>query len=88
MKMKLIKITSVWCPSCLIMRPRYAEIENEYNMETIEYDYDTDTKIVNKYAVGDILPVVIVVKNDIEVTRIIGEKSKKDLIKIFDSLDV
>lgn len=84
--MKLIKISSVWCPSCIIMQSRYQEIANEYNLEIEEFDYDMDTEIVEKYQIGDILPVVIVVKDDKEINRIIGEKSKKELIKVIEDL--
>lgn len=86
--MKLIKISSVWCPSCLIMNPRYMEVIETKNIQYEEYDYDMDTDIVEKYKVGDLLPVVIVLDNDKELTRIIGEKSKKELIKIFEDLGV
>lgn len=86
--MKLVKISSVWCPSCIIMQSRYLEISKEQNLEIEEYDYDIDTEIVNKYQIGDILPVVIVMNKDKEVTRIIGEKSQKELNKIFENLGV
>lgn len=87
-RMKLIKVSSVWCPSCLIMQPRYAEIEKTYNLDIIEYDYDMDSDIVKNYNIGDILPVVIVMDNDQELVRIVGEKSKKELEKIFKDLGV
>lgn len=86
--MKLIKISSVWCPSCLIMNPRYIELSKDLNVNMEEYDYDMDTEIVSKYKIGDILPVVIVMNNGHELTRIIGEKSKKELNKIFEDIGV
>ncbi len=86
--MKLIKISSVWCPSCLIMNPRYIELSKDLNVNMEEYDYDMDTEIVSKYKIGDILPVVIVTNNGHELTRIIGEKSKKELNKIFEDIGV
>ena len=86
--MKLIKISSVWCPSCLIMNPRYNELSKNLNINIEEYDYDMYTEIVSKYKIGDILPVVIVMNNDQELTRIIGEKSKKELNKIFEDIGV
>lgn len=86
--MKLIKFSSVWCPSCLIMQPRYMEITKQYQLNMEEYDYDMDDELVEKYNIGDILPVVIVIDDDREITRIIGEKSKKDLNKIFEDLGV
>ena len=86
--MKLIKIISVWCPSCLIMNPRYSELSKEFNIDIDEYDYDMDTEIVSKYKIGDILPVVIIEDNNQELTRINGEKSKKELNKNFEDLGV
>lgn len=86
--MKLIKFSSVWCPSCLIMQPRYMEVIKQHPLNIEEYDYDMDTEMVEKYNIGDILPVVIVMDDNIEITRIIGEKSKKELNKIFEDLGV
>mgnify|MGYP004522970815 FL=1 len=86
--MKLIKISSVWCPSCLIMNSRYNELVKKYNLDIEEYDYDMDIDVVEKYKIGDILPVVIVMDNKQELTRIIGEKSQKELNKIFEDIGV
>ena len=86
--MKLIKISSVWCPSCLIMNSRYNELVKKYNLDIEEYDYDMDIDVVEKYKIGDILPVVIVMDNKQELTRIIGEKGQKELNKIFEDIGV
>ncbi len=86
--MKVIKISSVWCPSCLIMQSRYLEIAKSYSLDMLEYDYDMDSEIVQNYKVGDILPVVIVMDNNQELIRIVGEKSKKELDEIFKNLGV
>ncbi len=83
--MELIVISSVWCPSCLIMHPRYVELSQKYHLTLTNYDYDTDASIISKYHVGDILPVCIIVKDE-EIERIIGEKSMKELNKIIESL--
>ena len=40
-----------------------------------------DDEIVEKYNVGDILPVVIVEKDNKEIKRIIGEKTKKEILE-------
>jgi len=76
--MKLIKISAMWCPACLIMRNTLSNID--YDIEQIEYDYDLDEDIVNKYNVGEILPVLILEDNDKEVARLIGEKSKEEVL--------
>lgn len=79
--MKIIKINAMWCPGCLISKSIWNDIETEFpNNEYISLDYDMDEEEVNKYNVGDILPVVILIKDDKEIKRIIGEKSKKEII--------
>ena len=80
MVIKLIRISAVWCPACLIMRPRMQEIEKRFpNFEHIEYDYDLDEEIISKYNVGDVLPVFILLDNDEEVTRLVGERSVEEI---------
>lgn len=79
--MKIIRISAIWCPACLVMRPIMNEIESIFpNIEHIEYDYDLDD--ISKYNVGDILPVFILEDNDKELVRIIGEKKKEEIINI------
>lgn len=76
--MKIIKITAMWCPSCLIMNDIFSSIDE--NIETISYDYDMDEDIVKEYNVGTILPVLIKIDDsDNEVERLIGEHSKKEV---------
>lgn len=78
--MKIIKIGAIWCPGCLIMRPRWKKIEEEFNIETNDYDYDIDEDIVKKFNVGKKLPVVIILdENDDEVERVVGEISSNKL---------
>ena len=80
--MKIIKINAVWCPSCLYSKSIWKEVQNEYpNFEYVDLDYDLDEDIVTKYNVGTILPVVIFEEDNIEIKRLIGEKSKKEIIK-------
>lgn len=75
--MKVIKITALWCSSCLIMNNRWNELLKEKNIETVSLDYDFDD--IEKYNVGDILPVFIFLKDDKEIKRLVGEHSVKEL---------
>lgn len=80
--MKIIKINAMWCPGCLISKNIWSDIENMYpNNEYISLDYDMDEEKVEKYNVGDILPVVIIEKDNQEIKRIIGEKTKKEILE-------
>lgn len=80
--------TAIWCPACLIMRPRINELLDHYNVHLkTEYDYDIDEKEVKDWEIGNILPVTIIIdENNQEKLRIIGEKNKKELVKILDSV--
>jgi thiol-disulfide isomerase/thioredoxin len=82
--MRVLKFGAVWCPSCLVMRPRWKEIEEENHWLKNEYfEFDENKDIVEKYKVGESLPVFIFLdKDDNEFLRLKGEISKDDLLKI------
>jgi len=78
--MKIIKITALWCSACLITNPRFNEVIKDYNdIEVIEYDYDFDSEIVSNYNIGHTIPVFIALNGDIELGRLVGEKSKNEI---------
>ncbi|PIR07150.1 MAG: hypothetical protein COV55_01825 [Candidatus Komeilibacteria bacterium CG11_big_fil_rev_8_21_14_0_20_36_20] len=82
--MKVLKFGAVWCPGCLVMKPRWVEIEKEHPwLETKYYDYDQDSEKIKEYKIGDKLPVFIFLdKQAQELLRLVGEVSKKELTKI------
>lgn len=83
--MKIIKISALWCPSCLIMNDLIEDVLSEKDVELIKYDYDLDDEIVKKYNVGNILPVLIMVDdNNNEIKRIVGEHNKKEIIEFIE----
>lgn len=84
--MKVVKINAVWCSGCLVMNKIWNSILKEYDIETINLDYDLDEDEVLKYNPGDILPVFIFYKNEVEIKRVIGEKSEKEMLKIVSEL--
>lgn len=84
--MKIIIITAVWCPSCLIMRPRFDEIVKKYpQLEAKIYDFDLDDEI-SIYHPGNILPIFILLDSDnIEKERLIGEHKVDEMIKLIET---
>lgn len=85
--MKIIIINAMWCPGCLISKSIWNEIKLMYpNIEYINYDYDLDEDNILKYNIGDIVPVVIFENDNIEIKRIIGEKSKKEILDIMETI--
>ena len=70
--------------SCLVMRPRFAQIEKENPKLVTEYfDYDKDKEVVEKYSLEKSkLPVFIFLdKNGKELDRLLGEPSKKKILE-------
>lgn len=87
--MKVIKIGAAWCSGCLVMRPRWQQIEAELPwLETVYYDYDQDQELIQELAVNTKhLPTFIFQDDDgHEYQRITGEVEKSDLIAIIDQL--
>lgn len=81
--MKVIKVGAVWCNGCLVMKPRWAEIEKELDwLSTEYYDFDTDREIVEKYKIeSGVLPVFIFLnKAGEEILRLNGEVEKEILM--------
>lgn len=69
--MKIVKIASIACPSCIIMNNIFDKMQKKYNFNYEEIDYDFDEY---GYEVGNILPVFIFLDNyDNELTRLVGE---------------
>lgn len=81
--MKLISINALWCPACLIMRPRIQHVmQNFPDVELVEYDYDMDEDLIACYHAGEILPVFILMDQEKELARIIGEKKEEEILTI------
>lgn len=78
--MKLIKIGAIWCSGCLVMNKVWNKLIKEYNFSYETYDIDMDEDEVEKYNVGEKLPVFIVMENDKEIKRFIGEYSYSDML--------
>jgi len=84
--MKAVRITALWCMSCLVMRSRYDKVFKDYGIDHVT-DLDFDEDDISAYDVGKVLPEVIIYKDDQEIIRLTGEKSKKELKRIFSSLN-
>lgn len=86
--MHVIKIGAVWCNGCLVMRPRWQEIEAENpQLQTTYYDFDQDQEKIEKYHLEDSkLPTCIFVdKNGEEIERLHGEIEKSTLVEKINS---
>lgn len=86
--MKIVKIGSLACTSCIIMDNIFNKIKDDYNFIYEEYDYDLDEDKIKKYDLGKILPIYIIFEGEKELGRIIGEKKEScfraELERLFD----
>lgn len=82
--MKVLKFGADWCSGCLVMKPRWQEIEQEIpNLQTDYYDVDKDTKMVEKYNITDTIPTFVFLdKDNKEFLRLSGEIEKQKLVDI------
>ena len=82
--MKILKFGAVWCSGCLVMKPRWAEIETEMpDLETEYYDFDNDKEMIEKYHIDHTLPVFVFLDKDgNEILRLTGEVDKVKLIDV------
>jgi len=83
--MKVLKIGAVWCSGCLVMRPRWQEVQEENPWLATEYiDYDSDKdKIESLDIQGGKLPTFIFLdQKGHEIRRLSGEISKDELTRL------
>jgi len=78
--MKIIKVGALWCPACIITNNSLNKLKDKYNFKLEELDYDFDD--IEKYNIGETLPVLMFIKNDEEVFRLIGEKTDRDIEEV------
>lgn len=77
--MKLVIISAVWCPSCLILNKQIKNIKEEFDIEIEKLDYDLDEDKIEMYNIGKTLPVLILEKDNKEIKRLTGEKSYNEI---------
>lgn len=82
--MKVLKFGAVWCSGCLVMKPRWAEIEKENPwLQTEMYDYDNNKEMVEKHKIDENLPTFVFLdKDENEFLRLKGEVAKGKLVEI------
>lgn len=81
--MKVLKFGAEWCAGCIVMKPRWKEIEGELPwLKTEYYDFDKDKEMVGKHKIDKNLPTFVFLdKEGNEILRLHGEPSKEELLK-------
>jgi thioredoxin 1 len=77
----LVDFWAPWCAPCKMVAPvlnEIAETETDITIGKVNVDHNQD--LAKKYKVRNI-PTMVIFKNGVEVGRIIGVKSKKNILK-------
>ncbi len=85
--MKVIKIGAEWCSGCIVMRPRWQEVEETHPWLITEYyDYDTADEVVEKYGLeeGKLPTFIFLDDNENELLRLSGEVTVKKLTEVIE----
>ena len=92
----IYKFTAKWCSSCLITNQNFVKLVAEYKAQNTEITYQEidvdsnqkqDLELMKKLGINEdsVLPIIIFTdKNDMEISRSIGEKDRSQLITIID----
>lgn len=81
--MKVLKFGAVWCKECLVMKPLWAEIEQEIpELNSQYYEADDNPELLEKYNVSDIPTFIFLDKEENEILRLQGMRQKDELVKI------
>lgn len=78
--MKIVRISSLGCVSCIIMNKVINQLKEKYDIEVEDFDYDFDE--IDKFNPGNIMPVIIFYKDDNEYKRLCGEHKIEELENI------
>lgn len=85
--MKIVKIGAMWCPGCIIMQKVWNKLSENYELDITSLDLDMDSEEVEKYNVGNTLPVIIFYKDNEEYKRLVGEKSYEEVESVIKELN-
>ena len=80
---EILDFYAEWCGPCKMLSKTLEQIESETEGLKIErVDVDSEDARVEKYGIQN-LPTIIIAEDGVEKERIVGNRSKNDLIEIF-----
>lgn len=80
--MKVIILSAIWCPACLIVKSTIRKIQKDYPMfQPLFIDIDEEETLASKYEPLKILPVFIIEDEEGNVIKRMSGELKKDVIE-------
>ena len=83
----LVDLWATWCKPCLMVAPIIDELADEYDGKIgfFKVDVDQNPKTATKYGVMSI-PTLLIFKDGLPFTNIVGVRSKAELKKTLDTV--
>lgn len=79
--MKVIILSAIWCPACLIVKSTIRKLQEDYPQFQPQYiDIDDEETLAAKYEPLKILPVFIIEDQEGNVIKRLSGELKKDVI--------
>ena len=87
-KTVLVDIWAPWCQPCIDMKPTIRELAQELDgqVKVAELNVDENPFIQEKYEV-ERYPMLLIFINGVEAERLVGQKSKLELIEALNAVD-
>lgn len=83
--MKIVKITSLGCPSCIVMTKVFNEFQDKYDFILEEYTYDHNTDYIeDHFEINHRIPTYIFYQDNKEVGRIVGENKLEEFVNLYE----
>jgi thiol-disulfide isomerase/thioredoxin len=80
--MKVIILSAIWCPACLIVKSTIRKIQKDYPTFQPQFiDIDEEETLASKYEPLKILPVFIIEDENGNVIKRMSGELKKDIIE-------
>ena len=80
--MKVLKFGASWCSGCMVMKPRFDEIEKENSwLKTEDLDADENKDLLEKHSVKDLPTFIYLDKDENELDRQNGIVPKGKIIE-------
>ena len=82
----LVDFWAAWCGPCRMIGPIVEELAEEYVGKAVigKLNVDEQNEVAGKYGVMSI-PTLLLFKNGVAVDKVVGFKSKQDLVKMIDA---
>lgn len=78
----LVDFNATWCPPCQALHPVLEELASEnQDIKIVTVDIDDQDVLAEQYEVSSI-PCLVAFKNGEELTRSVGMKNKKQILKM------